>query len=177
MRVRLECTQGTSRKFWEAALFPDGSAVVKWGRIGTEGQSQQRDYQSKPMAVADIEKAVGQKCSKGYQIVSQSSGWSFPKGRGYLAEAMIAVGQTSQSFAEEITLRELFREVRGLSDDSAMRVLLKNFANGDVTADGIASILAERKRDRGEPVTVRQAPSSDILGLGDDGPARKIRFK
>jgi predicted DNA-binding WGR domain protein len=42
---RFELSEGTSNKFWQIAL--DGAAfTVTWGRIGTNGQTQTKTFDS-----------------------------------------------------------------------------------------------------------------------------------
>jgi len=56
---------GTSRKFWEITL--DGSAfTVRFGRIGTAGQTQSRTLADGPKAKREVEKLIGEKLKKGY---------------------------------------------------------------------------------------------------------------
>lgn len=63
--VRFEFTEGSSNKFWEYTDQGDGNALVRWGRIGTQGQSQ----------ITPLDKAVKKgyaKEKKGYYPVSAS---------------------------------------------------------------------------------------------------------
>ncbi|MEM7015134.1 MAG: WGR domain-containing protein, partial [Verrucomicrobiota bacterium] len=54
-----------SKKFWNIEL--DGTShTVKYGRIGTDGQSSTKDFPSEDKARASMEKLVKQKLSKGY---------------------------------------------------------------------------------------------------------------
>jgi len=62
---RLEFVEGTSRKFWQARR--EGSdAVIAFGRIGTTGQSQRKQFADAERAGAEIEKLVTEKLRKGY---------------------------------------------------------------------------------------------------------------
>ncbi len=57
---------GTSAKFWEIAH--NGSEVtVRFGRIGTAGQSQTKSFPNAEAAARHAEKLIGQKTGKGYQ--------------------------------------------------------------------------------------------------------------
>lgn len=67
-----EFHEGTSDKFWEITL--SGTAhTVRYGRIGTEGQSKTRDFGTEAKAQADAEKLIKQKTGKGYAEVTGSS--------------------------------------------------------------------------------------------------------
>jgi predicted DNA-binding WGR domain protein len=61
----LESREGGASKFWSAML--DGRMLhVRWGRIGTEGQQQVKQFPSPAQAKAEFQKLVAQKKSKGY---------------------------------------------------------------------------------------------------------------
>ena len=54
-----------SSKFWE--IEQKGSAVhLKWGKIGTNGQSKVKELESSDDAKNEIEKLIRQKTKKGY---------------------------------------------------------------------------------------------------------------
>ena len=56
---------GASRKFWEIAL--DGNAfTVRFGRIGTAGQTQSKTFADAAKAKREAEKLIGEKLKKGY---------------------------------------------------------------------------------------------------------------
>ena len=65
---RFECVEGTSSKFWEVAVH--GTAVtVRFGRIGTTGQTQTKSLASDAAAKKHTEKLIGEKSRKGYREV------------------------------------------------------------------------------------------------------------
>ncbi len=61
-----EFSEGSSNKFWEIDLQGD-SFVVRWGKIGTAGQSQTKSFASEAKAQAEHDKLVAEKLGKGYQ--------------------------------------------------------------------------------------------------------------
>lgn len=65
---RFEFTEGTSKKFWEIEL-QDTGFTVRWGRIGTNGQSQQKSFANAQKAQAEHDKLVAEKEKKGYAEV------------------------------------------------------------------------------------------------------------
>ena len=62
---RFEFIGGGSEKFWEVGR--DGAEVtVRFGRIGTNGQTQTKDLGSDGAAIAHLDKLVAEKVKKGY---------------------------------------------------------------------------------------------------------------
>src|SRR5262249_34035745 len=65
-------SEGTSNKFWAIEL--DGkSHTVTFGRIGTAGQTQTKDFSSEAEAKKSYEKLIAEKTKKGYEEVSGKS--------------------------------------------------------------------------------------------------------
>lgn len=60
---RYELVDGTSSKFWEIEKTKGDTYTVRWGRIGSAGQTQQ-----KKLAGAQYEKLVNEKLRKGYAL-------------------------------------------------------------------------------------------------------------
>lgn len=66
-----ELKEGTSDKFWEISL--DGTShTVRYGRVGTDGQSKTKDLGTEDKARASYEKLIKQKTGKGYKEVTGS---------------------------------------------------------------------------------------------------------
>ena len=60
-----ELQDGTSSKFWEVTVA--GSEVAtRWGRIGSNGQTKTKSYESATAAAAAANKAAALKIRKGY---------------------------------------------------------------------------------------------------------------
>lgn len=57
---------GPSNKFWTITLEGD-SHTVEFGRIGTRGQTQTKDFEDRREAKTSYEKLIREKLSKGYQ--------------------------------------------------------------------------------------------------------------
>ena len=65
MTRRFEFTEDGSKKFWEIAV--EGAAVtVRYGRIGTDGQTKAKDHGSPAVAAKEAAKLVAEKTKKGY---------------------------------------------------------------------------------------------------------------
>jgi predicted DNA-binding WGR domain protein len=63
--VHLEFEEGTSSKFWRARL--DGHTLyINYGRIGSQGQTQPKDFPSPALAQKEFDKLVAEKRKKGY---------------------------------------------------------------------------------------------------------------
>ncbi|KQO83436.1 DUF4132 domain-containing protein [Rhizobium sp. Leaf262] len=66
---RYELVEGTSSKFWE--VFVSGvSLKIRYGRIGTQGQSKDKDFSTAEDAEKEKKKLVKEKTGKGYLRVA-----------------------------------------------------------------------------------------------------------
>jgi len=65
---RLEYVAGGSAKFWE--ISQDGATLtIRWGRLGTGGQSQTKTFDTPERAAREREKLAAEKLRKGYQEI------------------------------------------------------------------------------------------------------------
>ena len=62
---RFELSEGSSNKFWEIDLEGTGF-TVRWGRLGTDGQTQQKSFPTAAKAQSEHDKLVAEKVKKGY---------------------------------------------------------------------------------------------------------------
>jgi DNA ligase-1 len=62
---RFEFVEGSSAKFWEIEI-DGGDVTVRYGRIGTQGQSQTKSFADSESANAQADKLIGEKTKKGY---------------------------------------------------------------------------------------------------------------
>src|SRR4051812_360373 len=63
--VHLEFEEGTSSKFWRARV--EGKTLyVNYGKIGSGGQTQVKDFGSPDLAMKEYDKLVREKRKKGY---------------------------------------------------------------------------------------------------------------
>lgn len=68
-----EMKEGSSDKFWEITL--DGTShTVRFGRVGTDGQTKTKDYGTVAAAKAAYDKLVKEKTGKGYKEVTGAAG-------------------------------------------------------------------------------------------------------
>lgn len=63
---RFEFSEGDSQKFWEINL-EDCRHTVRYGRLGTVGQTKTKSFASPSEAQRDAEKLVAEKLKKGYR--------------------------------------------------------------------------------------------------------------
>lgn len=60
-----EFAEGTSSKFWEVRL--DGETLTtRYGKLGTEGQTTEKELESKTLAFKEYDKLIAEKVKKGY---------------------------------------------------------------------------------------------------------------
>lgn len=71
--VNLEFEEGTSSKFWRARV--EGKTLyVNYGKIGSNGQTQVKDFSSGADALKEYEKLVREKRKKGYVDSGEGGG-------------------------------------------------------------------------------------------------------
>lgn len=63
--VHLEFQEGTSSKFWRARV-EDSTLYVNYGKIGSAGQTQVKDFGTDDLAQKEYDKLVREKRKKGY---------------------------------------------------------------------------------------------------------------
>jgi DNA ligase-1 len=69
MARRFEFVGGTSAKFWEVSVT-GAEVTVRYGRLGTQGQSQTKTFEKPEAAAKHANKLIGEKTKKGYQEVT-----------------------------------------------------------------------------------------------------------
>ena len=63
--MRFTCTEGGSNKFWEGRV--EGADLeVRWGKIGTDGQTKTKTFADATKAQAEADKLIEEKTEKGY---------------------------------------------------------------------------------------------------------------
>jgi predicted DNA-binding WGR domain protein len=72
-RREFQLVEGSSSKFW-VIEFRGSSFTVTWGRIGTNGQTQSKEFGSDAEAAKQCEKLVAEKLKKGYGEVGGGNG-------------------------------------------------------------------------------------------------------
>jgi len=84
---RFEFIDGSTSKFWQ--IEQDGPKLtIQWGKIGTAGQSQVKDFPGESQATAEHDKLVKEKTKKGYaEVAAVSDATPAPKPRAPKAAA------------------------------------------------------------------------------------------
>ncbi|HET9957310.1 MAG TPA: WGR domain-containing protein, partial [Polyangiaceae bacterium] len=62
---RFEFSEGNSNKFWQVEQKGE-SLLIQWGKIGTNGQSQTKDFTNDAKAKSEADKLIAEKKKKGY---------------------------------------------------------------------------------------------------------------
>jgi len=75
---RFELIEGTASKFWEVEQV-DAELNIRWGRIGTAGQSQTKSFADAAKAGTALTKLVTEKTGKGYSEVGVAAGAAIGK--------------------------------------------------------------------------------------------------
>jgi predicted DNA-binding WGR domain protein len=70
--LRLEHQEGKSNKFWEIRVH-GSQHTVRFGRIGSNGQSQTKSFDSETAAQRDADRLIAEKRRKGYRDSPQAS--------------------------------------------------------------------------------------------------------
>lgn len=65
---RFEFSDDGSNKFWEIRVEGD-SHTVRYGKIGTDGQTKTKEFESAAAAKKDADKLIAEKIKKGYEEV------------------------------------------------------------------------------------------------------------
>jgi len=63
---RFEFTEGNYSRFWEIMLR-GSDVMVRYGRIGSNGQAQLKSFADEQAAVLHVEKMIREKTKKGYR--------------------------------------------------------------------------------------------------------------
>jgi predicted DNA-binding WGR domain protein len=63
---RFEFIEGSSCKFWEVTVT-NNEVTVRFGRIGSAGQTQTKSFPDNSAAAKHAEKLIAQKTDKGYR--------------------------------------------------------------------------------------------------------------
>jgi predicted DNA-binding WGR domain protein len=80
MMRRFELKEGGSSKFWEAEV--DGATLtVRFGRIGTAGQTKSKPFSNGVLALKEYDKLAKEKSNKGYAEVALTAGATLSAGQ------------------------------------------------------------------------------------------------
>jgi len=125
--TRLTHTEGNHSKFWEGTVSGN-SLTVRFGRIGTQGQTKVKEFDDPAAARAELAKLIKEKLAKGYIAEDGSSPkgatetprHATPAGERTLAEALAALDSLWKD-----KLPKVFASLRPGVDARANQALLK----------------------------------------------------
>lgn len=143
---RFELVEGTASKFWEIEQS-DGELNIRWGRIGTAGQSQTKPFADAGKAKAALDKLVKEKTGKGYTEASVAAGASI--GRAVTPAPKDAV-------------KPVFGEATAASEGAVVVPVSPNEAaesldaQSDRVFEGVRSLVAEGGLAPGDKLSAAQ---------------------
>lgn len=156
---RFEFVEGSSSKFWEIGL--EGSSfTVRWGRIGTTGQTQTKSFATNEAARAEHDKLVAEKLRKGYREVESAQdapvtpptpGPATPAKQAQSAEAATdqagttPVGATPPQPPESDTVAQLTTVTRSASAEPAASLPSPEEEDGVLWTDALLRRVHPRR--------------------------------
>ena len=162
--MRLEYRKGASAKFWEPSLA--GSTItVRFGRIGTDGQTRETKLASPAAAKGALDKLVAEKRGKGYAPAGK--GKAAPKAKPVKGRAELL------ALATELGGAAVAKEVALAADDperfiaTTKHELFEDFDADDLGDDlpWLALIEALEAKGRLSVVDWRELASEVLAGL------------
>ena len=137
-----------SNKFWRARCIGN-NLEVNFGRIGTQGQSQSKRYESPEDAAGELQKQAREKVKKGY--VDGDGGPSASAAAPVTAESAPAVPAVSQC-ALTLTIGERRLELRLSVDGNAVQThSVEHYPNPEAAEAAFAQIRAALEADGYRP--------------------------
>lgn len=76
---RFEFVGGSSAKFWQCQV-EDSTFTIVFGRLGTDGQRKEKEFDDEDDAIAEMEKKITEKLKEGYVEVAADGAASAPEG-------------------------------------------------------------------------------------------------
>jgi predicted DNA-binding WGR domain protein len=175
---RYELADGTSSKFWEIGV--DGKTVtVRFGRIGTKGQTQIKAHTSPEVAREAHDKLVAEKTKKGYRSVAVATGTTAQaaaatKAAAGRAKAAAATGKAASARPladgapkDVVELRKLAARARA-GDEATVRTYIIKVAKGRpgvMRAGGPPVGVTEETRPRYGGAFMHHLVTLDLDGL------------
>lgn len=150
--TRLECVQGTSRKFWEVST-KGVDLVIRFGRLGTDGQTKTKTFDGRMQAEAAAAALIRKKIQSGYELVGAGSGATSSK------KSLTASGKKPRGAAEEKVAAAVVAWVRAAARHMrAPQPELRSLTYGKGV---VSATTREGKRVRGKV----SAPVSLLAGV------------
>ncbi len=160
VKQRYELSEGKSNKFWEIELAGN-SHTVNYGRIGTNGQTQIKEFANDAEAKKSHDKLISEKVKKGYQLVSSSD----PTPAVTVAPPKPAAKKTA-GVSEQPAAKTKSPEATSASSQPNSNVIREVLREIDLNPWEIASVRYRKQGaiSRGEPRPFDQKQCCQILG-------------
>lgn len=152
--VQLVFTEGSSNKFWRART-DGGRMFVNYGRIGTGGQTQVKDFPTPEKAKSEMEKVAGSKRRKGYVDeggdASAGEATAAPAPAAKKAEARPAAKAPASVQLADLELSQGKRkiELRLVQDGSQLRTVVVEHYDSSARAAEAFERIAQAMADEG----------------------------
>jgi uncharacterized protein (TIGR02996 family) len=135
---RYEFVEGSSSKFWEIERSGN-TFTVRYGKIGTDGQTQTKVFDSDAQATKEYTKMVASKTKKGYALVESVERAPEPGSNPALEQAILDDPAFSEGGAKGPWL--VYADWLQLQDDARGALIAAHASDGDV-----AGILEANKK-------------------------------
>lgn len=132
--VSLQLVDGSSRKFWRARV-DGGTLHINYGRIGTNGQTKEKELGSSEKARKELDKVAGSKRRKGYA----DAGDAAPAAAA--APVLAAVPEPQRETAAALKFSSAGRTIEAqlqVEDGVLKTAVAERFASDDAAADALA---------------------------------------
>ena len=153
--VQLVFTEGSSNKFWRARTDA-GRMFVNYGRIGTNGQTQVKDFPTPEKAKSELEKVAGSKRRKGYvdegdDPAGEAAAPAAPTAPAKKAEAKPAAKAPASVQLADLELAQGKRkiELRLVQDGSQLRTVVVEHYDSPARAAEAFERIAQAMADEG----------------------------
>lgn len=141
---RFEFVEGGSSKFWQIEL--EGTQfTVQWGKIGTAGQSQVKEFPSEAKALAEHDKLVAEKLKKGY----------------------VETGAAAAGAAKPVAVAKAPDPSAAQAAPSPAKPLKTPRAKAEPAAEPVAPVVATAPASSAAPVVPEEPAEIDWKGLAE----------
>ncbi|MGL4668343.1 MAG: DUF6138 family protein [Saezia sp.] len=160
MQYYLECHDDQSGKFWQLTL-EENKFTVTFGKLGTAGQSQQKEFSSADAARKEAEKLVASKRKKGYADASPPANSPAPKNPPVVKQAINQAAAKTPTpppagpapLADDGTIKPWHIDYGGVDEDDDEQVHFTNL----FMPERMRQALDEAKPDKKDLLIQKQA--------------------
>jgi len=157
---RFELVEGSASKFWEIEQTDSNELNLRWGRIGTAGQSQTKAFADAGKAKAALDKLVKEKTGKGYAEASVAADASIGRTAAPVQKAAVT------PVADKATTATASAAAASVVPSAPAESL---DAQSDRVFEGVRALIAEGGLVLGDKLSAAQLKRQ--FGTGDQGAA------